>query len=222
MVVLKRLADAERDGDRVYAVIRGVGSSSDGRGVEPDDAAGRRPGARPRAGRGADAGLDPATVGLVEAHGTATPAGDEAELSTLAEVFGPAGRRRAPAVLGSVKSMIGHTMPAAGAAGLVKAALALHHGMLLAHAALRRPPPGPRRHPVPGRAPRRAVGGRPPTPVAPASTPSASAASTRHVVLEEAPARPAGPPPSPSRLTATPTNQGRSRAPGRPRSVPAS
>lgn len=137
VVVLKRLADAERDGDRVYAVIRGTGVASDGRTsglVNPD------PGGQAHAVRQAwrAAGLDPAApgaVGLLEAHGTATPAGDAAELATLAEVFGrgdpgtPDGEDRA--VLGSVKSMIGHTMPAAGVAGLVKAALAVHHGTLL-------------------------------------------------------------------------------------------
>ncbi|MFJ9818986.1 beta-ketoacyl synthase N-terminal-like domain-containing protein [Streptomyces sp. NPDC101151] len=134
VVVLKRLADAERDGDRVYAVIRGTGVASDGRTaglVSPD------PGGQARAVRQAwrAAGLDPAaphSVGLLEAHGTATPAGDTAELATLAAVFGPgAGRDYERPVLGSVKSMIGHTMPAAGVAGLVKAALALHHGTLL-------------------------------------------------------------------------------------------
>ncbi|MEU0006032.1 beta-ketoacyl synthase N-terminal-like domain-containing protein [Streptomyces sp. NPDC006314] len=135
VVVLKRLADAERDGDRVYAVIRGTGVAGDGRTaglVTPD------PGGQARAVRQAwhAAGLDPAapdSIGLLEAHGTATPAGDAAELATLAEVFGPGtayGSEDRP-VLGSVKSMIGHTMPAAGVAGLVKAALALHHGTLL-------------------------------------------------------------------------------------------
>nr|WP_268254430.1 type I polyketide synthase [Streptomyces hiroshimensis] len=131
VVVLKRLADAQRDGDRVYAVVRGTGVSGDGRSsglLSPD------PGGQVRAVRQAwrAAGLDPRAphcLGLLEAHGTATPAGDAAELATLAEVFGPAaGGDRA--VLGSVKSMIGHTMPAAGAAGLVKAALAIHHGVL--------------------------------------------------------------------------------------------
>ncbi|MGA5037280.1 beta-ketoacyl synthase N-terminal-like domain-containing protein [Streptomyces capoamus] len=136
VVVLKRLSDAVRDGDRVYAVIRGTGVAGDGRTaglVTPD------PGGQTRAVRQAwrAAGLDPAapdSIGLLEAHGTATPAGDTAELSTLAEVFGPgtgdAGEPDRP-VLGSVKSMIGHTMPAAGVAGLVKAVLALHHRTLL-------------------------------------------------------------------------------------------
>ncbi|MGK5531741.1 beta-ketoacyl synthase N-terminal-like domain-containing protein [Streptomyces sp. URMC 129] len=135
IVVLKRLADAQRDGDRVYAVIRGTGVAGDGRAgglVSPD------PGGQTRAVRQAwaAAGLDPrepGVIGLLEAHGTATPAGDAAELATVAEVFGPAG---APGdgegpVIGSVKSMIGHTMPAAGAAGLIKAALAVHRATLL-------------------------------------------------------------------------------------------
>ncbi|GAB3508263.1 beta-ketoacyl synthase N-terminal-like domain-containing protein [Amycolatopsis cihanbeyliensis] len=131
VVVLKRLADARRDGDRVYAVVRGTGTSSDGRGqslFNPD--AGGQEIALRRAWQAA--GLDPAaphSVGLLEAHGTATRAGDDAELTTLARVFGaPAGSR---GVIGSVKSMIGHTMPAAGIAGLVKAALAIHHATLL-------------------------------------------------------------------------------------------
>ncbi|WP_443080718.1 beta-ketoacyl synthase N-terminal-like domain-containing protein [Streptomyces sp. PTD5-9] len=130
VVVLKRLADAERAGDRIYAVVRGTGVASDGRAaglMNPD------PGGQAQAVRQAwrAAGLDPAepaSVGLLEAHGTATPAGDGAELATIAEVFGPGD---GDAVLGSVKSMIGHAMPAAGVAGLVKAALAVHHRTLL-------------------------------------------------------------------------------------------
>ncbi len=132
VVVLKRLADAERDADRVYAVIRGTGVASDGRTTslfnpDPDG----QVLALERAWRAA--GLDPTepgSLGLLEAHGTATPAGDQAELVTLERVFGPfTGGERT--VIGSVKSMIGHTMPAAGIAGLVKAALAVHRGVLL-------------------------------------------------------------------------------------------
>jgi acyl transferase domain-containing protein/phosphopantetheinyl transferase len=129
IVVLRRRADAERDGDRVYAVIRGSAVSSDGRGSLMAPSVDGQVLAVERAWR--DAGLDPATIGLVEAHGTATLAGDGAELETLRRVFGgaPAGQPRA--ILGSVKSMIGHAMPAAGAAGLIKAALALHRRELL-------------------------------------------------------------------------------------------
>lgn len=130
VVVLKRLADAVRDGDRVYAVVRGIGVAGDGRAatlVNPD------PDGQVRAVRLAweSAGVDPAApgaIGLLEAHGTGTPNGDAAEITTLRRVFGTG---CAPdAVIGSVKSMIGHTMPAAGAAGIVKAALALHHRTL--------------------------------------------------------------------------------------------
>ncbi|MEV6671007.1 beta-ketoacyl synthase N-terminal-like domain-containing protein [Streptomyces sp. NPDC051162] len=131
VVVLKRLADALRDGDRVYAVVRGTGVAGDGRAaalVNPD------PEGQVRAVRLAweSAGVDPAApaaIGLLEAHGTGTPNGDAAEMTTLRRVFGSS--REPDAVIGSVKSMIGHTMPAAGAAGLVKAALALHHQVLL-------------------------------------------------------------------------------------------
>ncbi|GAA2414387.1 type I polyketide synthase [Actinomadura vinacea] len=136
MVLLKRLADAERAGDRVHAVIRGVGSSSDGRagGIMSPLVDGQVL-AVERAWR--DAGLDPSApgaAGLVEAHGTATPAGDEAELATLRRVFGTAPGGAAgggpPLWLGTVKSMIGHAMPAAGMAGLIKAVCALRDGVL--------------------------------------------------------------------------------------------
>ena len=127
LVGLKRLDRAERDGDRIYAVIHGVGSASDGRAssvmvprVDGQLLALQR--------AWAEAGIDPAALGLLEAHGTGTPAGDRAETTTIGRFFG--GPDAAPAVLGSVKSMIGHTMAAAGIAGLIKAVLAVHHGVL--------------------------------------------------------------------------------------------
>ncbi len=129
LVVLERLDDALARGHRVYAVLRGSGIASDGRGasVMSPRVAGQVL-ALERAW--SDAGIDPAEVGLIEAHGTATPAGDAAELKTLRQIFGEQVGGEPRAVLGSVKSMIGHTMPAAGAAGLIKAALAIHHRTL--------------------------------------------------------------------------------------------
>jgi len=129
MVVLKRRADAERDGDRIYAVVKGAGVASDGRGlavlaprVEGEELALRR--------AYASAGLDPGTIGLIEAHGTGTAVGDATEIEALRRVFGERDGRYPRCAIGSVKSMISHTIPAAGVAGLIKAALALYHRTL--------------------------------------------------------------------------------------------
>ncbi|MFI6983403.1 SDR family NAD(P)-dependent oxidoreductase [Embleya sp. NPDC050154] len=142
-VLLKRLADAERDGDRVYAVVKGVGGSSDGRslGLTAPRPEGQRR-ALERAYRAA--GVSPAEVGLVEAHGTGTVVGDHAELDTLTQVFAENGATPGACAVGSVKSQIGHTKCAAGLAGLAKAALAVHFGVLPPTLHLRRPP-----HPSP-------------------------------------------------------------------------
>jgi acyl transferase domain-containing protein len=117
-VVLKRLADAERDGDRVYAVIRGVAGASDGRSL---GLTAPRPEGQARALERAyrRAGTSPAEVGLVEAHGTGTVVGDRTELGTLTEVYTRAGAAPGSCALGSVKSQIGHTKCAAGMAGLI-------------------------------------------------------------------------------------------------------
>ncbi|MGW4129430.1 SDR family NAD(P)-dependent oxidoreductase [Amycolatopsis japonica] len=129
MLALKRLADAERDGDDIYAVIRGIGTSSDGHGsaIYAPVAAGQE-----RALRRAysSAGYGPETVELVEAHGTATAAGDVAEFSALRAVFEEARSGTQWCSLGSVKSQIGHTKSAAGAAGLLKTVFALQHKTL--------------------------------------------------------------------------------------------
>ncbi|MGW1108986.1 acyltransferase domain-containing protein [Streptomyces sp. NPDC002540] len=130
MFALKRLADAERDGDRIHAVIRGIGSSSDGRGRAIYAPV---PGGQARALRRAyeAAGYGPDSVELVEAHGTGTAAGDAAEFAALSQVFDESGRAdRQWCALGSVKSQIGHTKSAAGAAGMLKAVLALRHKVL--------------------------------------------------------------------------------------------
>jgi polyketide-type polyunsaturated fatty acid synthase PfaA len=129
MLVLKRLEDAERDGDRIYAVIKGIGTSSDGR---YKSIYAPRPEGQVKALQRAyqEAGCSPSTIGLIEAHGTGTMAGDPAEFAALKEVFAKEDKLSPQIALGSVKSQIGHTKAAAGAASLVKAALALHHKLL--------------------------------------------------------------------------------------------
>ncbi|TWP50620.1 SDR family NAD(P)-dependent oxidoreductase [Lentzea tibetensis] len=130
MFALKRLADAERDGDHVYAVLKGVGTSSDGRSTA---IYAPLPEGQARALRRAysSAGYGPETVELVEAHGTGTTAGDLAEFTALRTVFSESGRADSQwCALGSVKSQIGHTKSAAGAAGMLKAVLSLHHKVL--------------------------------------------------------------------------------------------
>jgi acyl transferase domain-containing protein/NAD(P)H-dependent flavin oxidoreductase YrpB (nitropropane dioxygenase family)/NAD(P)-dependent dehydrogenase (short-subunit alcohol dehydrogenase family) len=129
VIVLKRLADAERDGDRIYALIKGVGTSSDGR--EKSLTAPRVEGqilALQRAYENAE--ISPKSVRLIEAHGTGTVAGDYAEIEALKRVFEEAGANRQTCAIGSVKSMIGHTKCAAGLAGLIKLAMSLYHKVL--------------------------------------------------------------------------------------------
>ncbi len=129
MVALKRYADALRDGDRIYAIIRAIGSSSDGsaRSVTAPHVPGQVAAMR-RAYL--DATFSPADIDLVEAHGTATQTGDPTELASLTEVFGPHVEDPGSIALGSVKSMVGHMKTAAGVAGLIKVAMALHHRVL--------------------------------------------------------------------------------------------
>jgi len=126
-IVVKRLRDAERDGDQIYALIRGIGGSSDGRGrsLTAPAAAGQRL-ALERAF--ADAGVSPTSVSFVEAHATGTKVGDRVECEVLADMFSTAGA--ASVAVGSVKSMIGHAKTAAGLAGVIKTALALKHRVL--------------------------------------------------------------------------------------------
>jgi malonyl CoA-acyl carrier protein transacylase len=131
--LLKRLSDAERDGDKVYAVVRGIGGSSDGKGkgITAPNPAGQVK-AVVRAYR--DAEVDPYTLGYLEAHGTSTPVGDPVELTSAEEAFKAlrpdANAPPGTVLVGSVKSNLGHLKSAAGAAGLLKAALALKTGTI--------------------------------------------------------------------------------------------
>lgn len=128
VLVLKRLADAERDGDRVYAVVKAVGAAGDGRSLGLT--APRPEGQRRALERAyARAGIAPGEVGLVEAHGTGTVVGDRTELTVLTELFTASGAAPGACALGSVKSQLGHTKCAAGLAGLIKAARAVHTGV---------------------------------------------------------------------------------------------
>ena len=129
LFVLKRLEDAERDGDRIYAVILGIAGSSDGKGkgITAPNPIGQRL-AVERAWRAA--GEDPGTVDAIEAHGTSTRVGDATELQSLTDVFGAAGAGPRSIALGSVKSNIGHLKAAAGAAGMFKMVRSLHDKQL--------------------------------------------------------------------------------------------
>jgi acyl transferase domain-containing protein/phosphopantetheinyl transferase len=123
-IVLKTLRRAIEDGDRIYAVIKETAVSSDGTGshVTVTSVAGEVRVLEKAWGR---AGMDPKAIGHIEAHGTATPVGDRVEITALKEFFGD--NKQRPALVGSIKSNIGHAMPAAGMMGIIKMALALYH-----------------------------------------------------------------------------------------------
>lgn len=137
-IVLKRIADAERDGDKIYAVIKGVGASSDGKNRSLT--APYPPGQIRAITRTYEDGqISPSTVSLIEAHGTGTAVGDSAELTTLTQVFAPHVPERQSVAVGSVKSMIGHTKTLAGLASVIKVALALKHRVLPATLGIDKP-----------------------------------------------------------------------------------
>ena len=127
--IMKRLADAERDGDKIYAVLRGVGGSSDGKGkgITAPNPIGQKF-AIERAWE--NAGLSPATATLIEGHGTSTSVGDLVEVESMMAVLNEARNNGHKIALGSVKSNIGHLKGAAGAAGILKTTLALHDKVL--------------------------------------------------------------------------------------------
>ncbi|HSH96610.1 MAG TPA: SDR family NAD(P)-dependent oxidoreductase [Roseimicrobium sp.] len=129
VIVLKRYEDAVRDGDKIYAVLKGIGTSSDGKGnaIYAPSAKGQVKALR----RAYEiSGIRPSTIELVEAHGTGTKVGDATEVKALAEVYSSDGRNGSWCALGSVKSQIGHTKAASGMAALIKAAMALYGKVL--------------------------------------------------------------------------------------------
>ncbi|MFI6474758.1 type I polyketide synthase [Streptomyces sp. NPDC050516] len=140
VVVLKRLADARRDGDRVLAVIKGTAVNQDGRtnGIMAPSSEAQAHLLR-QAYR--SAGVDPLTVDYIEAHGTGTRAGDPIETTAMAEVFGAGRPADQPVLIGSVKPNIGHLEAGAGVAGLIKAVLALHHAHIPPQANFHTPNP---------------------------------------------------------------------------------
>jgi len=138
--LLKRLEDAERDGDKIYALVRGLGGSSDGKGkgiTAPNPLGQQR--AIERAW--SNAGINPDSVGLIEGHGTSTKVGDVTEVNSLNAIFGSLGLKNSSVALGSVKSNIGHLKSAAGAVGLLKTILSLHHRVLPPSANFEKPNP---------------------------------------------------------------------------------
>src|SRR5690606_25784409 len=129
LVVLKRLVDAERDGDHIYAVVKGSAINNDGRSngllaPNPDAQAD----VLRRAYR--DAGIAPSTVDYIEAHGTGTPIGDPIEAEALGRVVGRGRDADKPALLGSVKTNFGHLESGAGVPALAKVVMAFQHNVL--------------------------------------------------------------------------------------------
>ena len=188
MVVLKRLADAVADGDPILAVIRGSAVNQDGRSNGLTAPSGRAQQAVIRAAL-ADAGTDPADVGMIEAHGTGTPLGDPIEMAALRAVLGAPRDDGRTVQVGSVKSNFGHTETAAGIAGILKLALAIHHGEIPPH--LHATPINPRIR-LDGSALQipSSPASWPPTPRVGGVSSFGLSGTNAHVVLAQAPERP--------------------------------
>ena len=138
VIVMKRLEDAERDGDRVYAVIKAAAGSSDGKAL---GMTAPRPEGQMRAltRAYAKAGFSQSTISMAEAHGTGTPVGDRAEARTITESLQAQGAAAKSVAIGSVKTLLGHTKASAGVAGLIKVAMSLYHRTLPAHYGVENP-----------------------------------------------------------------------------------
>jgi acyl transferase domain-containing protein/SAM-dependent methyltransferase len=192
VVVLKRLSDAETDGDRILALIRGSAVNQDGRssGLTAPNGPAQEAVIRAALGSGA---VEPADVDYVEAHGTGTSLGDPIEVRALGAVLGPGRPADRPLAIGSVKTNIGHLESAAGVAGLIKIVLALEHGELPPHLHFTSPNP----HIAWDALPIEVVRERRPW-AAPGKRRLAAVSSfgfsgtNAHVVLEEPPVQPTG------------------------------
>ena len=184
VLVLRRLSDALADNDHVYAVIRGSAVNNDGSmkaGFAAPSVDGQ---AHAISAALAVAGVDPATIGYVETHGTATHVGDPIEVAALTQAFGGAGH----CALGSVKANIGHLDAAAGAAGLLRAALAIHNGQIPPQVNFTEPNPELRLYDTPFHVPSRLVDWRPASGPRRAGVSSFGVGGTNaHLVLEQAP-----------------------------------
>jgi 6-methylsalicylic acid synthase len=192
VVVLKRLVDAQRDGDPVLAVIRGSGVFQDGRsdGMMAPNGDAQEHMLRTAYQR---AGVEPNTVHYVEAHGTGTPVGDREEAQALASVFGEGRPAEDPCLVGSIKPNIGHVEAGSGIAGIIKTVLALRHEEL---------PPSLHTEPNPefdwDNSGLRLIGERSPWPVGDLPRRAGISSygvggSIAHVIIEEAPATAAQP-----------------------------
>ncbi|CAA9202054.1 type I polyketide synthase [Flavobacterium collinsii] len=132
VVVLKRLEDAQKDGDRIYSVIKGTGSSSDGKALGLT--APRSEGQEEAFARAySKANISPSTLGFYEAHATGTTVGDQVELDTITAILNKSGAAENSCALGSLKSILGHTKTCAGILGVVKGSMSLYHKTLPPH-----------------------------------------------------------------------------------------
>src|SRR5438128_2094532 len=196
VIVLKRLEDAVNDGDEVYAVIKGAALNNDGSQRVSFGAPGVEGQSEVIALAHALAGVDPDTISYVEAHGTATPLGDPIEVAGLTKAFRLGTQAKQFCALGSVKTNIGHLDVAAGAAGLIKTALSLHHKII--PASLHFTGPNPKLDledsPFYVNAALREWKARPGVPRRAGVSSFGTGGTNAHVVLEEAPERkPSGP-----------------------------
>lgn len=189
VVYLKRLEDALRDGDPIHALIQGTGANNDGRGEGPMTP---RVEGQMRALTAAydDAGFSPASVAFFEAHGTATSVGDPVEIEALGTALKQAGVD-SPALIGSVKGVIGHAMSAAGIAGLIKAVKMIEHRVAPAQPNFTKPNPSLKleNFPLEVSAQNKELVARPGAPLRVALSSFGFGGTNSHIVLEEPPAR---------------------------------